>query len=575
MIDKAVKGLLALGAFAIGFAAADTYVVVLALPEMMLASGLGVDELQKAAPIVSGFLLGYVAVLPLIGRIADLRGRVPVLIGCLVIFAFGSLVTAAGHDLLTIVAGRFVQGVGGGGLIPPVLALIADVWPPNRRGLPLGVVGAVQELGAVIGPLYGAVILAFGTWRDIFWLNMGVGILIAAAMLKFRAAEPREPEIVARPSRDGFSVGLLTVLWLVIGLWLLEPESLVSGVNTGLVFLPLIGQNSLTSPLALTVGVLVLLLIWRLLTAAEPAIDYQAWRNVAARIDILGALALTAGLACIVLTFATADHENAGISPQAIFLVPAGVVSFGIFIWRQRVAPEPLVSRGALAERAAWGSVLVSGFVGAALIAALVDIPFFARLTIHQDSQLGAALVLVRFLVALPVGALLGGFLLRYFSPALITCVAMLLSAGAFYAMTSWTADSLHGNSTSAVLIAAGLGFGLAVAPVNDALLAATAEEVHGLASALLIVARMVGMLVGISALTTLGLEAFRRAVSRLPTVEELCGGSSTACPAYGAAMRDAGIAQLQAVFFGAMVSALIAAVLAAILLRRPRNVKP
>ena len=122
--------------------------------------GLAVDELQRAAPIVSGFLLGYVAVLPLIGRIADLRGRVPVLVGSLVVFALGSLVTAAAYDLPSMVIGRFLQGVGGGGLVPATLALVADLYPPARRGVPLGVVGAVQELGSVLGPLYGALVLA-------------------------------------------------------------------------------------------------------------------------------------------------------------------------------------------------------------------------------------------------------------------------------------------------------------------------------------------------------------------------------------------------------------------------------
>ena len=79
--------LLGLAAVAVAFAAADTYVVVLALPDMMSSAGLSVEQLQRAAPIISGFLLGYVAVLPLIGRIADLRGRLPVLVGSLVVFA--------------------------------------------------------------------------------------------------------------------------------------------------------------------------------------------------------------------------------------------------------------------------------------------------------------------------------------------------------------------------------------------------------------------------------------------------------------------------------------------------------
>ncbi|HEX8779713.1 MAG TPA: MFS transporter, partial [Nocardioides sp.] len=159
--------LLALAAVAVAFAAADTYVVVLALPDMMTSSGIPIDELQRAAPIISGFLLGYVAMLPLIGRIADLRGRVPVLVAALVLFALGSLVTALAYDLPSMVVGRFLQGVGGGGLVPATLALVADLYPRERRAVPLGVVSAVQEIGSVLGPLLGALVLAVADWRTI------------------------------------------------------------------------------------------------------------------------------------------------------------------------------------------------------------------------------------------------------------------------------------------------------------------------------------------------------------------------------------------------------------------------
>ncbi|MFA6300681.1 MAG: MFS transporter, partial [Nocardioides sp.] len=119
VVDPRGRLLLGLAAVAVGFAAADNYVVVLALPDMMGSAGLSAEDLQKAAPIISGFLLGYIAMLPLIGRIADIRGRLPVLVGALVVFGLGSLVTAAAYDLPSVVIGRLLQGVGAGGLLPP------------------------------------------------------------------------------------------------------------------------------------------------------------------------------------------------------------------------------------------------------------------------------------------------------------------------------------------------------------------------------------------------------------------------------------------------------------------------
>src|SRR6478672_11926140 len=185
--------LLGLAAIAVAFAAADTYVVVLALPDMMNSVGIPIDQLQRAAPIVSGFLLGYVAMLPLIGRIADLRGRVPVLVAALVLFAFGSLVTTLAYDMPSLVGGRFLQGVGGGGLVPATLALVADLYPADRRGVPLGVVSAVQEIGSVVGPLYGALVLAVSDWRVIFAINLVVGLVLAGLihMMRF-GPQPQE-----------------------------------------------------------------------------------------------------------------------------------------------------------------------------------------------------------------------------------------------------------------------------------------------------------------------------------------------------------------------------------------------
>ena len=176
---------LAFASGAVLLAAADTYVVVLALTSIMADVGISVDHLQEATPIISGFLLGYVVVLPLLGRLSDLYGRQPVFVACLVLFAAGSFVTAAAHSVAAVVAGRTIQGLGGGGLVPVTLALVADMWPPGRRGVPLGSIGAVQELGSVLGPLYGAAIIAVSTWRVIFWVNIPIaaGLGLAFTLL--------------------------------------------------------------------------------------------------------------------------------------------------------------------------------------------------------------------------------------------------------------------------------------------------------------------------------------------------------------------------------------------------------
>ena len=136
-----------------------------------------------------------------------------------------------------------------------------------------------------------------------------------------------------------------------------------------------------------------------------------------ARTDVIGAALLAAALGGVIVAFASADPESAVLSADGVWWLLGSVVAAVLFGWRQRVSPYPLVPRGALRPPAAWGSIAVSLFVGAALIAALVDIPFFARLTVYPDSQLDAALVLVRFLAALPVGALLGGWLTRRVPP--------------------------------------------------------------------------------------------------------------------------------------------------------------
>lgn len=578
--ERTGRAALVLGVIGVLLAAADTYVIVLALPDMMVGVGLDVDELQRAAPLVSMFLLGYVVVLPLVGRVSDVTGRLPVLTGSLLVFTAGSLLTASADGVAGAVVGRFLQGAGGGALVPVTLALVADLWPPERRGVPLGLVGAVQELGSVLGPLFGAAILAVADWRAIFWVNFVVGAVLFAgtALARRRRGEPAVPLDAPPPPSGRFDVvGLVLGLGALVcaGLAVNRPSGLEQSVQWGELLVPQVDGHEWTTPLALAAYILTIAFAVRELTARRPLLPLRRTPAVLRAADLPGALLLGVALGGIVLTFATADPAVELMSPSGPWLLAGSAVALAVFGWRQRRAAAPLVPLDAVRAMPAWGALVVSLFVGAALVAVVVDVPILARTVVPGSDQLDAALVLLRFLVALPVGALLGGWLLHRYGPALLAGAGMALGTAGLAVMATWGVGSLDGLADDGVLVAAGLGFGLAIAPVNSALLAAAPRSTHGVASALLVVARMVGMLAGLSALTAIGLRKLYSVQAGIESPTVLCPDSPTDCDPYDDAVRQAIVEQLQATFTGAAVCAAAAAVGAVVLLRhRPRTVE-
>ena len=358
-------------------AAADTYVVVLALTDMMAGVGLGIESLQRATPIISGFLLGYIAVLPLIGRLADLLDRSRILLGCLTIFVMGSVVTALAVELPVLVAGRFVQGVGGGGLVPATLAIVAGLWPRERRGTPLGVVGAVQELGSVLGPVLGAAILAVADWRAIFWFNAVAGTVLYAVV---RVLARPSPPVGSRGGRLGRVV--LAVVVAALGVLTLgAPDRLTTDVTLGIPFVPFAGESRVLTPIGIATGVGLL---------ALGSVTARRWVPVLLRADLVGATLVAVALGSLVLTFSTSDPQQEVVGPLGHALLPVGALALGLFVWRHRVAVHPLVPRGVLRGRGAVAFV-VSLLVGAALVAVVGDVPLLARLTL-TDSPTTAAL---------------------------------------------------------------------------------------------------------------------------------------------------------------------------------------
>ncbi len=433
--------LLGMAAAGLFVAALDAYVVVTLLPSMIADVGLTIDRFEQATPIVTGFLGGYVVAMPLLGAYSDARGRAPVYAVCIVVFAAGSVITATAGlwpfaGLPWLVAGRVLQGLGGGGLVPLSLALAADLYVGRARTLALGSVAGLQEAGSVFGPLYGASIAALaasaGGWRFVFWLNLPLAAICGAGLV-----------IASRRSAGSASSG---------------SGSSVDWVSAGL--------------LGLAMGLLVV--------ALYPD-----------------------------------DPEQRATSA---FLVPAGAASLvllAVYGRRQLKRLEPLIPRDLLRSRAFGGAAAANLLIGAALMVALVDVPVLGRLVFNLD-QLGSGLLVSRFLAGIPVGAVLGGWLAGRAGWRAVAVPGMLLSAAAFVQMSTWQTNELAlrfgpVRAADIALAVCGLGFGLVIAPLTASVLSLTRGQTHGLSTSLVVLARTMGMLVGLSALTAFGLHRFHQ----------------------------------------------------------------
>ena len=499
---------------AVFLTALDQTVVVTALPQMITDLQIPITQLDRAAWIISGYLLGYVVAMPLMGRVSDMYGRRRVFLICLGIFAFGSLfcglspflgntldisflqnigIPVDSQGLVWLVAARFVQAAGGGAIVPVAMAVAGDFYGEQKRAMALGLVGLVTEAGGVLGPLYGSVIVQTLGWQAIFYLN----------------------------------IPLVAVLCI---------------------------------------------LIWRFVPVST---------HLQERIDIIGALLLGASLVCLSLGL---SQEAAQISPiqsaagsgvtpvqNNPWLIAAALVLLAAFIvlevFTERRKGWPIVELSLFRRSAFSATSLVSLFVGAALIIAMADIPIFID-TVLGKSPIYSGLALLRLTAMIPIGAILGGWLCPRITCRVTALLGLCLTAIGFWLMHLWPLNVNELQITVSTLTG-GLGFGLVIAPIGTTAINAARQRQIGMASSVVTVLRMVGMILGLAALTSWGLGRFRTLVSQFVPPKGVPAFSPTYNTAYGNYVIGAAHNVYTAIFLAAGILCLIALIPACFLDRK------
>src|ERR1700674_1358924 len=488
--------LLSLTGAGLFLASLAAYVVVTALLPMLTSVHIAVNRAEQATPIITGFLLGYLAVMPIAGALSDRFGRIRIFAVCLMLFALGSLLTATASDLTQLVTGRVLQGAGGGALVPAVLALAADLYPAGDRSPVLGAVSALQEIGSVLGPLWGGLIAGVLGWTWIFWVNIPAAALI---------------------------------------LWALWPEIRVGG---------------------------------------------EARRQ--AEIDWLGVLLATAGLVFLTFALYAANPQQSPVGEGFFWQAPRAGGWFAVFVGHERPTSHPLINVRRFRDSSFSGSALTNAIAGAGLMVALVYIPVLANAVFSMNAS-GAALLLFRLMLGIPIGALLGGWLAqRMRSYRFVAALGLLLAAAGFLMLSGWNEVSLKPHLlglpitvADAELFLTGLGLGIEIAPVSAALLDAVGESERGAGASFLIIMRLVGMLVGFSLVAGFGLWEFHRATAHLlPPLPGLNPNFATEFAIYTFKVKAAIFDEYHLIFRATAIALFLGAVLAAATLRplpRPR----
>jgi EmrB/QacA subfamily drug resistance transporter len=158
----------------------DGTVVSVALPNMMV-------DLQTSLVWVGWTLTGYMltqtAVMPLAGKLSESFGRMRVFLLCVFLFTVGSLLCGIAPNIYVLIACRVLQAVGGGGFLPSAAGIVAREFPGNRDRM-IGLFSSIFPLGGIVGPNVGGFIVDHWSWREVFLINVPIGVLVLVVLMR-------------------------------------------------------------------------------------------------------------------------------------------------------------------------------------------------------------------------------------------------------------------------------------------------------------------------------------------------------------------------------------------------------
>jgi EmrB/QacA subfamily drug resistance transporter len=259
--------------------ALDIAIVGPALPAMQAEFAVGTREM---AWVFNIYVLFSLISTPLMAKLSDRFGRRSVYILDVALFGAGSLMVAGARSYPMLIAGRAVQAIGAGGILPVAAAVIGDTFPPEKRGGALGLIGAVFGMAFLIGPPLAGVTLKYAGWHWLFLINLPI-----AALLMIGAASllPATKPAVAKP----FDIPGVLSLSVLLG-------ALAYGITELDEKQPLMGLLNPGIGGPLLIALVTMPLFWNIeKRAADPVLQPRLFRS--RQMNVSGVLAIGTGMA--------------------------------------------------------------------------------------------------------------------------------------------------------------------------------------------------------------------------------------------------------------------------------------